>query len=69
MFWAIILPILRSTNCVYSLWYNAPTMLPAGDQDDVEHITSSTSFWSPAGSIISALYHKLQTQTNAPEDE
>jgi len=44
-------------------------MLPAGDQDDVEHITSSTSFWSPAGSIISALYHKLQTQTNAPEDE
>jgi len=31
MFGGIILPILRSTRlCVYSLWYNAPTMLPAG---------------------------------------
>ena len=30
MFRAIISPILRSTDCVYSLWYNAPTMLPAG---------------------------------------
>jgi len=33
----------------YSLWYNAPTMLPAG-------------------SIVRALYHKLQTQSSAPED-
>ena len=30
MFRAIISPILRSTRLfVYSLWYNAPTMLPA----------------------------------------
>jgi len=30
MFRAIILPIFRSTRlCVTSLWYNAPTMLPA----------------------------------------
>jgi hypothetical protein len=28
MFRAIILPIFRSTVC-YSVWYNAPTMLPA----------------------------------------
>ena len=24
------MPILRSTDCVYSLWYNALTMLPTG---------------------------------------
>jgi len=29
---------------------------------------SSTSSWSPAGSIVGALYHKLQTQSIAPED-
>jgi len=32
MFGAIILPIFRSTRlCVTALWYNAPTMLPAGE--------------------------------------
>ena len=31
------------------MWYNAPTMLPAG-------------------SIVGALYHKLLTQSSAPED-
>jgi len=37
MFRAIISPILWNTRlCVYSLWYNAPTVLPAGDQDKVE---------------------------------
>ena len=30
----------------YSLWYNAPTMLPAGHR--------------PAGNIVGELYHKLQ---------
>jgi len=46
MFQAKISPIL-------TLWYKAPTMLPAGDQDEVELvITSSTSSWSPAGSIL-----------------
>jgi len=29
--------------------------MPAGDQDEVE----LTSPWSPAGSIVGALYHKL----------
>ena len=24
--------------------------------------------WSPVGSIVGALYHKLQTQSSAPED-
>jgi len=58
MFRAIISPILRSTRlCVYSSWYNAPTMLPAGNLDEVEH--SSTSSRLPAGSIVGALYHKL----------
>ena len=33
----------------YSLWYNATTMLQAGN-------------------IVGALYHKLNTQSNAPED-
>ena len=33
----------------YSLWYNAPTMFPAGN-------------------IVGALYHKLYTQSSAPED-
>jgi len=40
--------------------------LLAGDQDEVE--LSSASSWSLAGSIAGALYHKLQTQSSAPED-
>jgi len=28
------------------LWYKAPTVVPAGDQEEVER--SSTSSWSPA---------------------
>jgi len=43
-------------DCVYSLWCNAATMLPAGNQGEAE---LSTSPWSPAGSIVGALYHKL----------
>ena len=32
MFRAMVSPIIRSTRlCVYSLWYNAPTMLPTGN--------------------------------------
>jgi len=30
--------------------------------------TSSTSSWSPAGSIVGASYHKLQRQSSVPED-
>jgi len=37
MFRAIISPILRSTRLDLQLvLYKAPTMLPAGDQDEVE---------------------------------
>jgi hypothetical protein len=36
-------------------------MLLAGD-------SSSTSSWSPAGSIAGALYHTLYPQSSAPED-
>jgi len=37
MFRAIISPILRrALDCVYSVWYNAPGMLPAGDKREVE---------------------------------
>ena len=32
MFRAIISPSSGALDRVYSLWYNAPTMLPAGDQ-------------------------------------
>jgi len=39
-------PSLGALDCVYSLWYNAPTVLPAGDQDEV----------SLAGSTDGALY-------------
>jgi len=42
-------PSSGALDCFYSLWYKAPTMLPAGD----------TSSWSPEGSIVGALYHKL----------
>jgi len=35
MFRAIISPILRNTRRVYSLWYNATTMLPVGKLDEV----------------------------------
>ena len=53
MFGGIILPILRSTRlCVYSLWYNAPTMLPAGTGR--QH----------RGCIIP----QVVTQSSAPED-
>jgi len=29
---------------------------------------NSTSSWSPAGNIVGALYHKLYTQSSAPDD-
>jgi len=37
MFRAIILPIFRSTRLCYSLWYNAPTMLPASTVKQISH--------------------------------
>ena len=43
MFRAIISPILRSRDCVYSLWYNAPTMLPAGYRPAASSVHYTTS--------------------------
>ena len=52
MFRAIISPILRSTDSVYSLWYNELTMLLASNLDEVElfHLIQVH---------VGALYHKL----------
>jgi hypothetical protein len=37
MFRATNSPILRSTfDCIYSFWYNAPTLLPTGDTVEME---------------------------------
>jgi hypothetical protein len=53
MFRAMISPILKNTlDCVYSLWYNAPTMLPTGSLD-------ASASRLPAGNIVGALYHNL----------
>ena len=38
MFRAIISPILRSTRLCLQLWYKAPAMLPADDQDEEFHL-------------------------------
>ena len=65
MFRVIISPILRSTDCVYSLWYNAPTMLPAGKVDEVElfHLIQVTSRQHRRCIIPQAV-----NRTCAPED-
>ena len=60
MFRAIITPMLRS--CVYSLWYNAPTMLPTGSLDKVE--LRSTSPRLPVGSIAPQHAHAPQYGRN-----
>ena len=54
MFRAMISPIFRSTRlCCYSLWYNAPTMLPAGYLLATSWVHYTTS---------------CNTQSSAPED-
>jgi len=57
-------PILRSTSdCIYSFWYNAPTMLPIGATVEMELHSFSTL--APIGSIVpKAVY----TVKSAPED-
>jgi len=46
------LPIVRSTRLCYSLWYNTPTMLPAGDRPATSWVHYTTS---------------CNTQSSAPE--
>jgi len=53
MFWEIILPIFRSTRLCYSLWYSAPTILPAGYQPATSWVHYTTN---------------CKTQSSAPED-
>ena len=53
MFRAIILPIFRSTRLCYSLWYNAPKMLPVGHRPATSWVHYTTS---------------SNTQSSAPED-
>ena len=48
MFRGIIPPSSGALDCVYSLWYNAPTVLPVGALAK-----------APAGSTVGALHHKL----------
>jgi len=44
MFRAIISSILSlALDCVYSLWYKAPTMLPAGHQKAASSVHCTTS--------------------------
>ena len=47
----------------YSLWYNAPMMLPAGSLE-AEELTS----WLPAGIIPVHCTTSCNTQSSAPED-
>ena len=62
MFRATNSPILRSPfDCVYSFWYNAPTMLPIGATVEMELRSISTV--APVGSSVGALYQKLYTQS------
>ena len=82
MFRAIISPILRSTRLVLphpghqqaasSVLYTTSCkhslmLLRMGENYRPKH--SSASSWSPAGSTVGALYHKLYTRSSAPEDE
>ena len=50
MFRATDSPILRSNffDCIYSFWYNAPTLLPIGAV-------------APVGSSVGALYQTVYT--------
>jgi hypothetical protein len=57
MFRAMITPSSGVLDCVYSLWYNAPMMLPAGSLKAERF--SPSAFRLSAGSIVGALYHKL----------
>jgi len=53
MFRAIISPILRSTDCVYSLWYNVPTMQSSGSiVDTLYHKLQTQSVLLRMGEII-----------------
>ena len=60
MFRAIISPIFRSTRLCYSLWYKAPTMLPAGCLEAEELRLQTPGYRQHRGCIIpQAVTHSL----------
>jgi hypothetical protein len=56
MFLARFLPSSGAQDCVYSLWYNASTMLPAGSLEAEFLIFQATG---RQHTVVAALYHKL----------
>jgi hypothetical protein len=57
MFRVMVSPISGALDCVYSFWYNAPTMLPVAGSLEGPLYTEASRL--PAGNIVDALYHKL----------
>ena len=68
MFRATNSPILRALfDCIYSFWYNAPTLLPTGVTVEMELRSISTV--APVSISVGALYQKLYIQSKSvPED-
>ena len=60
MFRAIILPIFRSTRLCYSLWYNAPTILPAGGRQHLEWPCLMAQCWLSSQRLIFLLINCLE---------
>ena len=54
MFRAIIRPSSGALDCVYSLWYEAPTVLPAGSVHRSCHINTlpQNTFYVPPGQCV-----------------
>ena len=71
MFRALIPPIFRSTRLLcYSLWYNAPTMLPAGslEAEELKFQVPPLPDYRPATSSVHYTT-SCNTQSSATEDE
>ena len=68
MFRATNSPILRSTfDCIYSFWYNAPTLLPTGATVEME--LSSISTVAPVGGSVGTLCQKLYTPSKSASED
>jgi hypothetical protein len=67
MFRATNSPILRSTfDCIYSFWYNAPTLLPIGNTVEMErHLNLVTGRQQCRCIVLSKAVHTVKS---APED-
>jgi hypothetical protein len=70
MFRATYSPILRSTfDCIYSFWYNAPTLLPTGDTVNCVTGRSSNDARSHKHQvpIITKISHSWYSKTHVSE--